>query len=199
MWDERYSAADFAYGDRPNDFLVERAAELTRGSCLCLAEGQGRNAVWLAQQGLSVTAIDQSEVGMRSATALAAQRCVAIETAVADLVDYDLGTEKWDTIISIFGHLPPTLRADVNRRIVNALKPGGAFLLEAYTPGQLDMKGVGGPSDGAMLMRADMLREELAGLDFLVAQETEREVDEGQYHHGLSAVVQILARKPIAE
>jgi len=197
MWDQRYNEAGFAYGDQPNGFLVEQVRMLKPGTCLCLAEGQGRNAIWLAQQGFSVTAMDQSPVGMTRAQHLAAERGVAIDTQVGDLTDFDLGDSRWDNIVSIFGHLPSGLRRSVHQRIVQALKPGGVFLLEAYTPEQLDMPGTGGPSDPDMLPTAGMVRSEAEGLEFMIAREVNREVNEGDYHHGMSAVVQIVARKPI--
>lgn len=197
MWDQRYSGGGLAYGDQPNGFLVEQVNALKPGTCLCLAEGQGRNAIWLARQGFSVTAMDQSPVGMARARELAAERGVSIDTQVGDLSDFDLGDARWDNIISIIGHLPSDLRRSVHQRVVRALKPGGIFLLEAYTPEQLAMPGTGGPSDADMLPTAEMVRSETEGLEFIIARETHREVNEGEYHHGMSAVVQIVARKPI--
>ena len=164
MWDQRYSEGSFAYGDQPNGFLVEQVGALKPGTCLCLAEGQGRNAIWLAQQGFSVTAMDQSPVGMTRARELAAERGVTIDTQVGDLSDFDLGDSRWDTIVSIFGHLPSGLRRSVHRRVVRALKPGGVFLLEAYTPEQLAMPGTGGPSDADMLLTVETLLSETDGL-----------------------------------
>lgn len=161
---------------------------------LCLAEGEGRNAVWLAQQGLNVTGVDGSAVGLGKAQELATQRGVKITTEVADLADYDLGTERWDAIVSIWCHLPPTLRADVHQRVVRALRPGGIFIVESYTPRQLEYK-TGGPPVAEMMMSADILRRELSGVEFLHLVECDREVREGRGHHGPSAVVQCIARK----
>src|SRR5688572_3241258 len=170
MWDERYQRDTLIYGAEANDFLVEQVGQMRPGSCLCLAEGQGRNAVWLAEQGFLVTAVDQSSVGMARARDLAAERGVALATDVADLAQYDLGTESWDNIVSIFGHLPSELRRDVHRRAVAALKPGGVFLLEAYTPEQLETAGIGGPPDPDMMPTAQDLTEELSGLEILIAR-----------------------------
>lgn len=194
-WDKRYGEGGFAFGDQPNDFLAEQAGALTPGTCLCLAEGQGRNAVWLAEQGFAVTAMDQSSVGMDQAQELAAQRGVTIVTQVGDLADYDLGIERWDNIVSIFVHMPHALRRDVHARVVRALRPGGTFLLEAYTPEQLTMPGKGGPGVAEMLANLETLRAELAGLDVQLGNEVHREVNEGTRHYGQSAVVQIVARK----
>ena len=199
FWDERYGAEKLAYGDKPNDFLAERAGALTNGKCLCLAEGQGRNAIWLAQQGFDVTAVDQSSVGMACAAELAEGKGVRLSAQVANLSDYDMGEGRWDTIIAIFAHLPQPLRRQVHQAVVRALKPGGTFLLEAYTPRQLEMGGTGGPPNIELLMSETDLREELAGLDIVIGREIDREINESEMHHGMSAVVQILACKPKGE
>lgn len=201
IWDERYSEHELAYGDEPNDFLREQVATLTKGDCLCIAEGQGRNAVWLAGQGFTVTAMDQSPVGMARAHELAAGRGVSITTEVGDLAAYDLGDGRWDCIVATFVHLPPDLRRDVHRRIVTALRPGGTVLVEAYTPGKYAMPGSGGPPEAQRdrVMTRDMLLEDFAGLEPVAAREIERDVDEGKYHRGRSAVVQFLGRKPMQE
>ena len=199
MWDERYQENKPTYGDAPNDFLVEQIGRLRQGTCLCLAEGQGRNAVWIAEQGFAVTAMDQSSVGMEKAGELAGARGVALTTVVGDLADFDLGADKWDNIVSIFGHLPESLRRDVHRRVVEALRPGGVFLVEAFTPDQLATEGTGGPSDPDMLLTVGKLTAELKGLEVLFAQEIIRPVNEGDYHKGDCAVVQFIARKGAGE
>lgn len=196
MWDQRYSESGYAYGTEPNAFLVEEAGRLARADCLCLAEGQGRNAVWLAGQDFTVTAMDGSAVGLERARTLAAERGVSVATEVADLADYDLGEERWDSIVAIFAHLPPELRASVHRRAARALKPGGTILIEAYTPDQLAMPGTGGPQDAAWLMTREILLSDFAGLEPLVCRQVSREVNEGKYHCGLSATVQFIGRKP---
>lgn len=198
MWDQRFSEPGYAYGTEPNDFLRERLADLRAGRCLCLAEGQGRNAVWLAQQGFKVTAMDQSGPGLAKARELADTRGVTIETVVGDLAEFDLGEGAWDSIVAIFAHLPPALRADVHRRCVTALVPGGTVLIEGYTPDKYDYPGKGGPPPGQkeMCFTKPMLLADFAGLDPIHAAEVVREVNEGQHHQGRSAVVQFLARKP---
>ena len=197
LWDSRYAEEDYAYGTEPNDFLVEVAALIPPGRVLCLAEGQGRNAVFLAQRGCEVTAVDQSAVGAERAQRLAAARGVQIETITADLAEFVIAPGAWDGIVSIFGHLPPALRADVHRRSVAGLRPGGAFVLEAYAPRQLQF-GTGGPRAGQeeLLVPLASLVAELDGLVLERAVEREREVQEGSYHHGQAAVVQVLGFKP---
>ncbi|WP_017301601.1 class I SAM-dependent methyltransferase [Nodosilinea nodulosa] len=195
MWNERYSQPDYAFGKHPNDFLVQVIEQIPQGRVLCLGEGEGRNAVYLAQQGCNVTAVDASSVGLEKAQKLAAERSVEIETIVADLADFLIQPGVWDGIISIFCHLPPPLRAQVHRQVVAGLRPGGVFVLEAYTPRQLDFK-TGGPPKAEMMMDLATLRQELGGLDFKQAAELEREIQEGRFHQGRSAVVQVLAFKP---
>lgn len=192
-WDEKYGAPGHYYGTEPNDFLRERCAAIPAGGrVLCLAEGEGRNAVFLAQQGFRVVAVDQSPVGLAKAERLAAERGVRIDTVVADLADYRIDSDQWDGIVSIWCHLPQPLRSAVHGQVVGALRIDGAFLLEAYTPAQLRY-GTGGPKSVDLLPTLDELRAELAGLDLVHAVEREREVHEGQGHFGLSAVVDIVA------
>jgi hypothetical protein len=161
---------------------------------LCLAEGEGRNAVHLATLGHRVTVVDQSEVGLAKAWRLASARGVKIETVPADLANFSIAAGAWAGIIATFAHLPPALRRQVHRDVVAGLQPGGVFVLEAYTPAQLAF-GTGGPKDPERLMTLATLREELSGLEFLIARELERDVTEGAGHTGRAAVVQILARR----
>ena len=195
MWDERYRREDYVYGKAPNDFLAAHVDELRPGNVLCLAEGEGRNAVFLAGRGFAVTAVDASAVGLEKAARLAAEHGVEIETICADLADYDLGTARWDNIVSIYCHVLSPLRADVHRRVTAALRPGGVFLLEGYTPRQLAFNS-GGPRDPDRLMSSAILARELEGLEFRRLEELERDIHEGSHHSGRSAVVQVVATKP---
>lgn len=195
MWDQRYDGDDYAYGKLPNDFLKEKFDRLTSGSVLCLAEGEGRNAVWLAQQGVKVTAVDSSEVGLKKARRLAQERGVSITTLHVDLKDFEIGLNQWDYIVSIFCHLPPDIRKLVHQRCVNGLRLGGKMLLEAYTPKQLEYK-TGGPPVAEMMMDSDILSSELNGLEFIDLSEKIRQIHEGEFHNGKGAVVQLIARKP---
>jgi len=196
MWDERYAAPGYAYGTDPNQFLAECADRLSAGGlALSLAEGEGRNAVFLAGAGWRVIAVDRSRVGLRKARALAAERHVTVAACVADLAAFPLPPARFDLVVSIFCHLPPPVRRIVHGAVVRALRPGGAFVLEAYTPRQLAF-GTGGPADPALLMTLETLRAELAGLTWLVGRECERDLGEGRLHRGRGAVVQVLALRP---
>jgi SAM-dependent methyltransferase len=194
MWDERYSADEYAYGTAPNDFLKERWALIPKGKVLSLAEGEGRNAVFLAKQGYAVTAVDGSQVGLSKARKLAEESGVKIELIHADLTEFDLGEGKWDGIVSIFCPLPADLRTALHRKVVAGLKPDGVFLLEAYRPEQLSY-GTGGGKSADTMTTKDSLLADLAGLRFIRLQELERNVVEGIYHTGLGAVVQAIAVK----
>lgn len=193
-WDERYSETEFAYGTRPNDFLVEVTALIPEGRVLCICEGEGRNAVYLAEQGYAVTAVDASAVGMAKAQRLAQERGVTIETVVSDLGEFDIPADTFDAVVSIFCHVPQDLRVKVHQQVINGLKQNGVLVLEAYFPKQLEFA-TGGPPTADLMMDLQSLNVELEGLELLRAEEKVREVIEGKYHTGQGAVVQVLARK----
>jgi SAM-dependent methyltransferase len=195
-WDARYAEPGFAYGTEPNGFLAEVAGRIPAGPVLSLAEGEGRNAVFLAGLGHDVTAIDRSAVGLAKAAVLAAERGVRITTLVADLATFVIEPDAWSGIVSIFAHLPPAVRAPLHRAVAAGLRPGGVLVLESYTPRQL-ARGTGGPRDPSRLVTLGALRAELPGLDFQIGRETDRDVTEGRYHEGTAAVVQLLARRPV--
>ena len=194
MWNERYSSEEFAYGRKPNDFLVEQIEKLPVGRTLCLAEGEGRNAVFLARKGHDVTAVDMSLVGLEKAKKLAKESYVKIRTVHTDLARYSIKPESWDAIVSIFAHVPAPIRRVLHHEAVRGLKPGGVFLLEAYTPDQLKY-GTGGPPVEEMMMTLETLKAELEGLEWLHAEELVREIHEGRFHDGDGAVVQVIGRK----
>lgn len=202
MWDERYSDNDYVYGTTPNAFLVEAVNILHchhnighQTRVLSLGEGEGRNAVFLAEHGCFVTAVDSSNVGLSKAEKLAKARGVAIRVVHRDLAQLTIEPDSWDAIVSIFCHVPSQLRIELHRKVVAGLRHDGIFILEAYTPSQLALK-TGGPQDVDMTMTLEQLKIELAGLEFDHAQELEREVVEGKFHTGKGAVVQIIAHKP---
>lgn len=195
-WDERFAGDEYTYGTEPNVFLRERTDLLpAAGRVLCLAEGEGRNAVFLAGRGHAVTAVDLSAVGLAKGRRLAAARGVAIDTIHADLAEFTIEPAAWEGVVSIFCHLPPAVRARLYGAAVAGLRPGGVFLLEAYTPRQLEFD-TGGPRRRDLLVPPEDLRRELAGLTFLHFAECRREVVEGTRHTGLGAVVQVCAVKP---
>lgn len=194
-WDERYARDEYLFGTEPNDFLAEIAPRVPAGEVLCLADGEGRNGVFVAGLGHRVTSVDASSVALEKARKLAAGRGVAIETVVADLNHYDMGEDRWDCIVSIFFHMPPDMRRSMHEKVARALRPGGHLILEAYTPKQIEYR-TGGPPIAERLMTLALLREDFPNLEFLHAEEKERDVYEGVGHAGHAAVVQLFAQKP---
>jgi len=194
VWDKRYSDDDYVYGTAANDYLASVIDQLPKGKALCLAEGEGRNAVFLAENGFDVLAVDASAVGLKKAEKLASSRGVTIQTLCIDLADFKIKPGSWDVIVSIFCHVPPVLRKKLHQQVVEGLHTGGCLVLEAYTPEQLTYK-TGGPPDEKMTMTLAALKEEFNGLEFIHGKELVRQVIEGKYHTGKGAVVQILAKK----
>ncbi len=196
FWNERYQSADYMYGVQANDFLRAQAHCIKQGGrVLSLAEGEGRNAVYLAKQGCQVRGVDFSAEGHRKAMELAERQEVIIDYDLADLTSYNMGEAEWDAVVSIFCHLHLTERVAVYEAVKGALKPGGVFIFEAYNANQLE-HGTGGPGDASFLASLGQLRKVFEGFEILLAQDVVREIHEGEHHFGTSAVTQFVARKP---
>ncbi|QDU91546.1 hypothetical protein Pla175_49750 [Pirellulimonas nuda] len=193
-WNQRYADEAFIYGSEPNAFLVEHSARLA-GPVLSLAEGEGRNAVFLATLGLQVHGVDGSSVGLAKAQRLADAKGVVIQTEVADLAAYQPAPSSYRSVISISAHLPSSIRRRLYPLIERCLMPGGILLLEAYSEQQLH-RNTGGPKDADKLMSVSKIQREFQHLEPVVLQEIEREVCEGTHHTGLASVVQFIGRKP---
>ena len=196
MWDERFDTPEYIYGTQPNDFLVSVANEIPPSKVLCLADGEGRNGVYLASLGYDVTAVDQSAVGLAKAQKLAIAKQVSITTIQANLADFVIEPEAWDGIVSIYCHLPSSLRNKVYQQIIRGLKPNGVFIFEGFAPEQLQYN-TGGPKDLDLLPKLVTLQEELGSLNWEISQDIERELWEGRYHNGKAAVIQMLGRKQV--
>jgi SAM-dependent methyltransferase len=195
FWDERYGSVDWAFGTEPNDFLRENAGVLAGRRVLCIGDGEGRNGVFLATQGASVTSVDLSEVGLAKARRLADERGVAIATEIADLAEYEPALGSFDAIVSIFCHLPSAVRSIAYPRLIESLTSGGVWLAESYTPDQIP-RDTGGPKDPDLMQTAATLPDELDGLVIEHLWEGERTVVEGPFHSGPASVVQVIARRP---
>jgi len=196
FWNTRYAESGYAYGTEPNAFLVSQQKYLMPGGkALAVADGEGRNGVWLAQQGLDVLSVDASEVGLSKTRELAADRGVQIRTEKVELSTWAWSEQTFDIVAAIYIHFPPEVRARLHHRMFEALKPGGILILEAFTPAQLNYKS-GGPPVLEMLYTADMLRIDFAGGEILLLEETTTELAEGKYHHGPAAVVRLVLRRP---
>ncbi len=195
IWDERYGTEEYAYGVEPNDFLRAEAHRIPPGPVLCLAEGEGRNAVFLAGLGHQVTAVDLSIEGLRKAERLAQRHGVSLELIQADLATFDLSLDRWSGIVEIFAHVPVAVRRRVHAQVPLALRPGGCLVVEIYRPEQLAL-GTGGPKDVELLASLAALRDELRPLDLVIAREADREIHEGRFHGGPSATVQVVGVRP---
>lgn len=197
FWNQRYAVEEYVFGTEPNAFLAAQAHCFVPGQrVLAAADGEGRNGVWLARQGLEVLAVDVSPPALAKARKLAAKHGVALETEQADLLSWEWGENRFDAVVAIFiQFVPAEGRRRLHRLMRQALKPGGLILLQGYTPKQLEFK-TGGPSERDNLYAAENLRGDFAGLEILELREYEREVDEGAGHRGMSALVEMVARKP---
>lgn len=195
FWDQHFSAPGFKYGQAPNAFLADQAPRLCVSSdVLVPGDGEGRNGVWLAQQGHRVTAVDSSAVGLSKAQALATERGVSITTVHADLADWTPEPNSADALVLIYLHLPPALRASVHLRLLKALRPGARVIVEAFHPLQLGHRS-GGPQDRDMLYTLDLLRQDFGGLQEELAYEGPTELNEGPGHQGLAHVTRWVARR----
>ncbi|MGD9783828.1 MAG: cyclopropane-fatty-acyl-phospholipid synthase family protein [Hyphomicrobiaceae bacterium] len=199
-WDERYGGDSYSFGMAPNAYLASQAGLFRPGAdVLALADGEGRNGVFLARQGCRVTSVDYSPVGLDKARRLAAQHGVSVETVVADLTRWDWPRETFDAVVAIYFHLPPRLRALVHAKAADALRPGGLVLIEGFRPEQIALQATedsGGPTDPAMLFTDAMLRADFKGFDVVESQAVETVLDEGPFHTGRAAVLRFVARKP---
>ncbi|MFA7332363.1 MAG: class I SAM-dependent methyltransferase [Candidatus Delongbacteria bacterium] len=196
VWDERFAGAEFVYGTAPNLWLQAQSGLLPSGGrALAVADGEGRNGVWLAEQGLEVTAVDASVVGLEKASRLARERGVAerYHPLLADLEDWTPPAGSFDLVALIYLHLGSALRPRLHARLAAGLAPGGLLVLECFTPRQL-AHGTGGPSNPDQLYEPADLARDFAGLELLHLEERELELDEGLLHRGRSAVVRLLAR-----
>ena len=194
FWNVKFANTEYAYGTEPNEFLAASVAKLKPGAALSLAEGEGRNAVWLAQQGFTVSSIEQSEKGVAKTLRLALQRGIIVMAERGELETFHIQPNSWDLIVSIYAHTPQELRRKLHRQVVAGLKPGGVFILEAYTPAQIP-NNTGGPKDASLMPTAELLRSELNGLVFDHIEEVERDVVEGSLHTGTAHVVQVVAHR----
>jgi cyclopropane fatty-acyl-phospholipid synthase-like methyltransferase len=197
IWNARYATEDYIFGTAPNVFLASQAAWIRPGMrALAIADGEGRNGVWLAEQGAQVHAIDVSPPALEKARKLAAKRGVTLETEQVDLLDWSWPEAAYDLVAAIFIQFaPPPERDRIIAGIRRTLKPGGVLILQGYTPKQVEL-GTGGPPSAANMYTAELLREWFGDWSIVHLAEHESVISEGDHHHGLSALVDLVARKP---
>jgi 2-polyprenyl-3-methyl-5-hydroxy-6-metoxy-1,4-benzoquinol methylase len=195
-WDARFSTEDYIFGTAPNVWLTQHRDRLIPGSrVLAVADGEGRNSVWLAQQGMQVDAFDISPVGIGKANQLAQQANVQINYQVCGVENFDWKVGEYDAVVAIFIQFAdPELRRRLFERMTDSLKPGGLLLLQGYTPKQLDYK-TGGPPLVEHLYTEALLRDAFQSMDILELSSYEAVLREGTQHSGQSALIGLLARK----
>jgi SAM-dependent methyltransferase len=195
-WETRFAAPGYLFGTEPNAFLKSQAHLLRPGQkALSVADGEGRNGVWLAEQGLDVRSFDFSPQAVAKARELAKQRGVTLRTEVADLFTWTWPTAEFDVIAAIFFQFAgPDTRDGVFAGIKTALKPGGLLLMEGYHRRQLEF-GTGGPADAANLWTRDLLERAFSDFSSVQITEEDRELAEGHHHVGMSALVDFVGRK----
>lgn len=197
MWDERYAAPGYLFGTAPSVFLEEQKDYLRPGdTALAVADGEGRNSVFLAERGLRVTAMDASAVAVAKARTLAAERGVTVDFNVANILDWPWTPDSYDLVVGIFIQFsPPGEREVVFAGMKRTLKPGGLLLLHGYRPEQLAY-GTGGPPHGENMYTEEFLREAFRDMEILRLSAYDRVVEEGCAHRGMSALIDLVARKP---
>ncbi|MBU8540452.1 class I SAM-dependent methyltransferase [Falsiroseomonas tokyonensis] len=194
-WDERYQGGGFQFGEAPNRYLQCQRAWLRPGMrALALGDGEGRNGVWLAEQGLSSVSLDWSPVAGAKAAALAAARGVALRTVTADAAEWDYPEAAFDLVAWIFVHLPPEDRAAATAGVLRCLAPGGLLILECFSPAQQGRRS-GGPKMPELLWTRALVEQHFAGLEVLELLEGTVALDEGPRHQGQAEVVRALMRK----
>jgi 2-polyprenyl-3-methyl-5-hydroxy-6-metoxy-1,4-benzoquinol methylase len=195
-WNRRFSEPGFLFGTEPNGWLKEHAGAWSPGQrVLCVADGEGRNSVWLAQRGLRVDAFDISEVGIAKARRYAQDHGVEVDFAVADIAALRWPQGVYDGVAAVFIQFAdPQLRARIFEGMVRCLKPGGTLVLQGYTPKQLEYR-TGGPGIESHLYTPQLLREAFADMDVVELREYEDELAEGTGHKGRSALIGLVARK----
>lgn len=195
-WDTRFDTPDFVFGEAPNTFFARHAATLPPGRALCVADGEGRNGVWLARHGWEVLSLDFSAVAQRKAAGLAARHGVSLDLVQADVHDWAYPEAGFDLVVDVFSQFSsPNQRARKWAGMLRALRPGGRLIVVGYTPRQLIHR-TGGPSEAANLYTPDLLRAAFGGLRIDVLEEAEVVLDEGSGHSGLSAVIGLVATRP---
>jgi cyclopropane fatty-acyl-phospholipid synthase-like methyltransferase len=196
-WNARYAVSDYLFGEAPNAFLHRVAHRIRpRGSVLCVADGEGRNSVWLAEQGFAVTAFDFASNAVDKARALAARRGVTVDHRLDDVERWDWDTARYDAVVAIFiQFLAPETRDAAFARMQAAVEPGGVFILEGYRPEQVDY-GTGGPPRRDHMYTREWIETRFSGWELLSIDSYDADIREGKAHGGMSALIDAVARRP---
>lgn len=196
QWNERFQTHNYVYGTAPNVFIEEYHKKLNiSGTALAIAEGEGRNAVYLAEQGMDVTTWDFAESGLAKTNRLAKERGVSISTELVDLKEAKWSKEQWDEIICVFGHYPKEIRKKTLQGVKEAVKPGGYYISEVYSHNQIPYKS-GGPQDLDFLYNPEEFLQTFSDWRIIHFFMGEVVRHEGEKHNGLSHVIQFVGQKP---
>ena len=196
MWNERYARPGYFFGTEPARFLQTHQACLGHGkTALCVADGEGRNSVFLAQNGLQVTAFDYAPNAIEKAKTLAKEKQVKIDFNLSDLESWNWEAERYDIVVAIFiQFLSPDERSKMFKNFLNTLKPNGLLLLHGYTPNQIEFN-TGGPKTRENLYTESMLKTAFSNTEILHLKAYEKVIQEGTGHAGISALIDLVARK----
>jgi 2-polyprenyl-3-methyl-5-hydroxy-6-metoxy-1,4-benzoquinol methylase len=197
FWNERFDKEEFIFGKEPNEYLVEKTKEYLKPNdkVLCIADGEGRNGVWLAKQGMQVVGFDASDIALVKAKQFAKENQVEVEYSFSDTDSFDWQANAYDAVVAIFIQFAdPAMRARIFHHVYQTLKPGGVFILQGYTPKQLDYK-TGGPSALEHLYTEESIRELAKDFEVLELVSYERVLNEGARHSGMSALLGLVAKK----
>jgi len=199
FWNERFDKAEFIFGKEPNEYLVEQTQKYLKpkDKVLCIADGEGRNGVWLAKQGIQVIGFDASDIALSKAKQFAKENQVEVEYSFSDTDSFDWQENTYDAVIGIFIQFAdPHMRERIFKKVHQSLKPEGIFILQGYTPKQLEYK-TGGPSLIEHLYTEEMIRELSEEFEILDLQCYEKALSEGARHTGMSALLGMVAQKTI--
>lgn len=198
-WDERYRTQEFAYGEEPNNYLKEQLEKLQVGTILFPAEGEGRNAVFAARLGWTVSAFDISAEGKKKALQLAETHKVSIDYQVGELQDLQYTAGQFHAIALIYAHFPADIKSEYHKTLDNYVRKGGWIIFEAFSKKHLDYialnEHVGGPKDIAMLFSIDEIKSDFANYEIIEMAEMEIELNEGLFHNGTGSVIRFVGRK----
>jgi ubiquinone/menaquinone biosynthesis C-methylase UbiE len=194
FWNQRYSNAEYVYGEEPNQFFASQISKLKTGSLILPCEGEGRNAVYAASLGWHVNAFDGSQEGKNKALKLAQKKLVNIEYIIEDAIEIHYPNSSVDVVAFIYAHFSINQRAQIHKKAINWLRPGGKIILEAFNPNQLQNNS-GGPKDISMLYTMEMLQSDFTGLSFELIQNIQTTLTEGAFHDGLADVIQFVGTK----
>ena len=199
FWNERYAHAGYAYGTIPNAYLKEKAVELAPGKILLPAEGEGRNAVFMAKMGWEVEAFDQSTAGKNKALLLAEYYDVKISYTISHVENIRYPENSFDALALIFAHFPGENRRSYHHKLSSFLKPGGHLIIEGFSKEHATFQKLnpkaGGPRDATMLYNMEELKKDFNDLEFIEATEEKVVLAEGEFHQGEALVIRIFAVK----